>query len=271
MIWYKGTYYAFFQWNRFARDHSSKAWGFAVSPDLVHWQFRGSALLPDQPYDAQGVYSGSALELDGRLHLYYTGNVKQAGRRISRQCLAVSEDGRYFRKFGPVLTTPAGYTEHFRDPKVVPAPQGGYAMVLGAQRQNVLGAVVLCTSPDGLHWSPGGAIGLSEEYQMMECHDLFELDGAPVLLYCPQHRDNTADATLDSFSVGRVLEQWPDAARPLDLDTDWQRLDDGFDFYAPQTFRNRILQNERILKQHRILPPADTAGRRMRCCPMVSR
>ena len=106
-------------------------------------------------------------------------------------------------------------------------------MVLGAQRQNVLGAVVLCTSPDGLHWSPGGAIGLSEEYQMMECHDLFELDGAPVLLYCPQHRDNTADATLDSFSVGRVLEQWPDAARPLDLDTDWQRLDDGFDFYAP--------------------------------------
>ena len=144
-------------------------------------------------------------------------------------------------------------------------------MVLGAQRQNVLGAVVLCTSPDGLHWSPGGAIGLSEEYQMMECHDLFELDGAPVLLYCPQHRDNTADATLDSFSVGRVLEQWPDAARPLDLDTDWQRLDDGFDFYAPQTFRNRILQNERILKQHRILLPADTAGRRMRCCPMVSR
>ena len=133
-------------------------------------------------------------------------------------------------------------------------------MVLGAQRQNDLGAVVLCTSPDGLHWSPGGAIGLSEEYQMMECHDLFELDGAPVLLYCPQHRDNTADATLDSFSVGRVLEQWPDAARPLDLDTGWQRLDDGFDFYAPQTFRNRILQNESILKQHRILPPADTAG-----------
>ncbi|MGN0983593.1 MAG: glycoside hydrolase family 32 protein [Gemmiger sp.] len=237
LIWYKGSYYAFFQWNRFAKDHSSKAWGFAASPDLVHWQFQGSALLPDQPYDAQGVYSGSALALDGRMHLYYTGNVKQEGRRISRQCLAVSEDGRHFCKRGPVLTTPAEYTGHFRDPKVVPAPAGGCAMVVGAQRQNGLGAVALCTSPDGLHWTHDGAIGLSEEYQMIECPDLFPLDGAPVLLYCPQHRDNAADATLDSFALGRVLAQWPDAARPLDLDTGWQRLDAGFDFYAPQTFQ----------------------------------
>lgn len=237
LIWYKGNYYTFFQWNRFAKDHSSKAWGFATSPDLVHWQFKGSAMLPDQPYDAQGVYSGSALELDGRLNLYYTGNVKQEGRRISRQCMAVSEDGRHFRKLGPVLTTPAGYTEHFRDPKVVLAPQGGYSMVLGAQRQNGLGAVALATSQDGVHWSPGGAIGLSEEYQMIECPDLFALDGAPVLLYCPQHRDNAADTSLDSFSVGRVMDDWPDAAHPLDLDTGWQRLDAGFDFYAPQTFQ----------------------------------
>lgn len=71
---------------------------------------------------------------------------------------------------------------------------------------------------------------------MMECPDLFQLEGAPVLLYCPQHRDNAADACRDSFSVGRVLDDWPDAARPMDLDTGWQRLDEGFDFYAPQTF-----------------------------------
>lgn len=236
LIWYKGNYYAFFQWNRFAKDHSNKGWGLATSPDLVHWQFRGSALLPDQPYDAQGVYSGSALERDGKLCLYYTGNVKQQGHRISRQCLAVSEDGQHFRKMGPVLNTPAGYTEHFRDPKVVPAPQGGCAMVLGAQRQNGLGAVELATSQDGVHWVPGGAIGLSEEYQMIECPDLFALDGAPVLLYCPQHRDNAADACQDSFSVGRVLDNWPDTARPMELDIGWRRLDEGFDFYAPQTF-----------------------------------
>lgn len=235
LVWYKGNYYAFFQWNRFAKDHSRKAWGFATSPDLVHWQFRGSALLPDQLYDAQGVYSGSALEIDGRLCLYYTGNAKQQGQRISHQCLATSTDGRHFRKEGPLFATPAGYTEHFRDPKIQPAPDG-YHMVVGAQREKGLGAIVMYTSPDGRHWSCAGAVGTSEEYQMMECPDLFPLGGAPVLLYCPQHRDNAADTSLDSFSVGRVMDQWPDASRPLDLDTGWQRLDEGFDFYAPQTF-----------------------------------
>ncbi|EFB76018.1 glycoside hydrolase family 32 protein [Subdoligranulum variabile] len=237
LVWYKGNYYAFFQWNRFAKDHSSKAWGFATSPDLVHWQFRGSALLPDQLYDAQGVYSGSALEIDGRLCLYYTGNAKQQGRRISHQCLAISTDGRHFRKEGPLFAAPAGYTGHFRDPKVLAVLQGGYQMVVGAQRDNGLGAVVLYTSPDGFRWSYGGVVGTSREYQMIECPELFRLEDAPVLLYCPQHRDNAADTSLDSFSVGRVLDQGPDASRPLDLDTGWQRLDEGFDFYAPQTFR----------------------------------
>lgn len=237
LIWYKGNYYAFFQWNRLAKDHSSKAWGLATSPDLVHWQFRGSALLPDQPYDAQGVYSGSAIEINGKLHLYYTGNVKQDGRRISRQCMAVSADGFHFQKQGPVFTTPSGYTEHFRDPKVIAAPEGGYQMVIGAQQASGLGAVLLLTSPDGRQWSRCCAVGTSRLYQMIECPDLFPLDGATVLLYCPQRRDNETDTSLESFSVGRVLEQWPDTDRLVDLDTDWQRLDEGFDFYAPQTFQ----------------------------------
>lgn len=235
LIWYRGNYYIFFQWNRFAKDHSNKAWGWCISPDLVHWQFRDSALVPDRPYDAQGVYSGSAAEIDGELCLYYTGNVKQNGRRITRQCLAVSEDGFHFQKQGPVLETPEGYTSHFRDPKVVPASGGGYWMVLGAQRTNGLGAVVRFSSPDGRSWSDCRTIGVSQEYQMIECPDLFSVEGMDVLLYCPQHRDNDIDDVLDSFSVYRMADlnkhHWPE-----DLDTGWHRMDEGFDFYSPQTF-----------------------------------
>ena len=95
LIWYRGNYYVFFQWNRFKKDHSSKAWGWCVSPDLIHWRFCGSALLPDQPYDGQGVYSGSAIEINNRLCLYYTGNARRNGRWISSQCMAVSEGGAF--------------------------------------------------------------------------------------------------------------------------------------------------------------------------------
>ena len=36
-------------------------------------------MMPDIPEDSHGVYSGSAIENDGVLHIFYTGNVKMIG------------------------------------------------------------------------------------------------------------------------------------------------------------------------------------------------
>lgn len=88
----------FFQWNRFEKNHSYKEWGHFTSKDLLHWNWEGSALLPDQFYEQNGVYSGSALIKDGQLRLFYTGNNKSGGVRKSSQCLAVTEDGKTFQK-----------------------------------------------------------------------------------------------------------------------------------------------------------------------------
>ena len=85
LAWYNGSYYLYFQWNKYEKNHSYKEWGGFTSPDLVHWQFHGSALLPDQPYDQHGVYSGSALVIDSQLNLYYTGNRKDDGVRTAYQ------------------------------------------------------------------------------------------------------------------------------------------------------------------------------------------
>lgn len=146
LAWYRGVYHVYFQWNKFEKNHSYKEWGSFASDDLVHWQFQGSALVPDQPYDQNGVYSGSALEIDGKLCLYYTGNVKHQGLRNSRQCLAVTEDGRRYLKLGPVLEKPDGYTPHFRDPKVFRGENGWYYMLIGAQQASGRGALALARS-----------------------------------------------------------------------------------------------------------------------------
>lgn len=239
LAWFNGLYYTFFQWNRFKKDHSYKEWGLCTSPDLTHWTFQGSALLPDQFYDAQGVYSGSALVIGDALHLFYTGNVKQNGQRRSSQCLAVTRDGRQFIKSGPMFTTPDGYTEHFRDPKVIARPDGGYWMVIGAQQSNGRGAVVLFSSLDAQHWNLVGPLAQSEECQMVECPDLFCIDDTAVLLYCPQWRDNAHDLALHSFAAYK-LTHFDTATATLDdrnLDDNWYLLDQGFDFYAPQTLQ----------------------------------
>lgn len=34
LAYFKGKYHVFFQWNRFAKNHSYKEWGLFTSPDL---------------------------------------------------------------------------------------------------------------------------------------------------------------------------------------------------------------------------------------------
>lgn len=237
LAYYKGKFYAFFQWNRFAKDHCYKEWGLFHSTDLVHWDFEGSALLPDQIYDKDGVYSGSACQIGDQLYLFYTGNNKTNGKRTSSQCLAVTSDGKKYLKYGCVLPTPEVYTENFRDPKVFRGASGDYFMVVGAQRKCGKGAVALARSKDGIHWKPAGDLARTEQYEMIECPDLFRLDGADVLIYGLQQRDNEKDTCGISFSAYKISSFDEKTATLTDADLDHYNLPDyGFDFYAPQTF-----------------------------------
>ena len=79
LVQFHGTYYFFHQWNRFALDHSYKEWGLFTSPDMIHWENRGSAILPDREEDEHGVHSGSAVVYDEKLYIFYTGSNKENG------------------------------------------------------------------------------------------------------------------------------------------------------------------------------------------------
>ena len=117
-IQHQGRYHLFYQWNPFACAHGAKFWGHWSSTDLLHWRHEPVALVPSEPYESHGCYSGSAVVQDGRLTLLYTGNVKYAdGSRTANQCLAVENERGEFDKLGPVLPLPAGYTGHVRDPQ----------------------------------------------------------------------------------------------------------------------------------------------------------
>ena len=45
----------------------------------MHMTYDRAVMMPDIPEDSHGVYSGSAIESDGVLHIFYTGNVKMIG------------------------------------------------------------------------------------------------------------------------------------------------------------------------------------------------
>lgn len=242
LVHYRGTYYIFYQWNRFDKNHTYKEWGLFRTDDWITWDHHGSAILPDQDYDLQGIYSGSGLEIDGRLHLYYTGNSKVNGIRTSSQCLAVTDNGQTFLKKGPVLPTPAEYTGHFRDSKIFRGQNRQYYMLVGGQKKaSGTGAIALCRSHNGLDWEYINELAANDAYQMVECPDLIRFETQDILIYCLQRRDNAADENLGSIAVFRAgvfNEEAGSFSSPAPDDHN-QYLDYGFDFYAPQTFADR--------------------------------
>lgn len=241
LIQFNGTYHVFFQWNPFETTHGKKAWGHYTSRDLINWTMEPAALVPDAWYDKNGCYSGSAIEHDGKMYLFYTGNVKDdEDRRSTYQCLAVSEDSIHFEKKGPVLHLPDGYTPHFRDPKVWKT-DGGWLMILGAQNEEGHGEAVIAASENLVDWKFIGPIagsginGLEDFGYMWECPDLFELGGRDILIVCPQGLEADGDKYHNLFQAGYFTGAF-DSSMYTYSHGDFKELDRGFDFYAPQTF-----------------------------------
>ncbi|MTI15060.1 sucrose-6-phosphate hydrolase [Sansalvadorimonas verongulae] len=239
-IHYQGRYHLFYQWNPFACGHGPKFWGHVSSENLCDWQEHSVALVPSEDYESHGCYSGSAIEREGALLLFYTGNVKFSdGGRTAWQCVAEVTDDEVLKK-GPVLGLPKGYTGHVRDPKVWQHSDGCWYMVLAAQDRQMQGKVLLYRSRDAFDWHLVGEMAgsqtgsLGDFGYMWECPDLFLLGGKDFLLVCPQGLEPEGDKYQNLFQCGYFSGQL-DYQSGTYSHGEFTELDAGFDFYAPQT------------------------------------
>lgn len=251
------NYHAFFQ---YTPEHPLRFvyWGHAVSKDLVNWEYKAPAILPDSHQDANGAYSGSAIGVDGGVELWYTGNYKdpQSGQREATQCLVETTDFIDFKKTcTPIIAhQPKGYTAHFRDPQVwkdPDDPEGSYRMMLGVQRENLTGAILLYRSKDRREWTCEGELtfpdagGVFDDFgYMWECPNLVrlrdEVSGKvrDVLIFCPQgitpDREGFENIFPCVYVVGNLVGTELQGA-----DGTFMELDRGFEFYAPQVYARR--------------------------------
>lgn len=224
LIRFHGQYHAFFQHYPYAPHWDQMHWGHAVSDDLIHWQELPIALYPDMKYENDGgCFSGSAIEIDGRLYLFYTSVSHEMGQT---QSVAWSDDGVHFTKYegNPIiLKNPLGFPD-FRDPKVT-SIDGTYYMVVGTGNVDS-GKVLLFTSDDLLHWSYVSVLFEGADYaHCIECPDFFKMGDRYVLMFS---KINTTERStifvVGDFEEGKLVNYT--ISRP-----EW-----GQDFYAPQTF-----------------------------------
>ncbi len=246
---HQGRFQLFYQWNPSGCEHKNKHWGHFSSSDLVHWQSHAAALAPTDWFDKDGCYSGTAVSNGENLELYYTGNVRNGGQRLSYQCKALLQPDGKVEKLGPLsIEGLDNYTGHVRDPKFLRWGEQSW-IVLGVQTLDLQGGISLLQQQDQ-QWvehsfvSKDINLGRPQQAYMWECPDLLQVDGQWLLLACPQgikldlaeyHPTNLSGYFTVDMSAGPA---------ELSITNEFQLLDHGFEFYAPQTLQH---QGETVL------------------------
>ena len=239
--YFKGQYHFFYQYYPYGVEWGPMHWGHVVSKDLIHWEHLPIALAPDKYYDNAGVFSGSGIEKDGNFYLMYTGNISlPEDVHLQKQCLAVSKDGINFSKVksNPVIDIPE-YVDmsgvDFRDPKVW-LHDGKYYCVLGTKTTGEEhGEILLFDSDDLKNWNFKNISARAEGNQgnMWECPNFAEIDGNDILIISPMGIEPEGKKYLNNvdvvYSIGKL-----DYDSGIFTHGNFEMLDYGFDFYAPQ-------------------------------------
>ncbi|CAN4085290.1 unnamed protein product [Withania somnifera] len=253
-LYHKGWYHLFYQYNPDSAIWGNITWGHAVSTDLIHWLYLPFAMVPDQWYDINGVWTGSATILpDGQIMMLYTGDTNDY---VQVQNLAYPANlldpllidwVKY--QGNPVLIPPPGIgVKDFRDPTTAwTGPQNGqWLLTIGSKIGKTGIALVYETSnftsfkllDRVLHAVPGTG--------MWECVDFYpvstvEANGLDTSYNGPgiKHvlKASLDDHKQDHYAMGTydpVKNKWTPDNPELDCGIGL-RLDYG-KYYASKTF-----------------------------------
>ena len=193
LVYYKGNYHMFYQYNPFGNGWGNMSWGHATSKDLVHWEEQPLAIATD---DQQDIFSGSiVVDKDNTsgfgtadspaLVAVFTSAYKDASpfKGLQAQSLAYSiDEGKTWTKYAnnPVLNRNSA---NFRDPKVFWYDKpggGGYWVMTAVEAQDH--KVLLYKSDNLKDWTALSEFGPANATGgQWECPDLFPLaiDGDP--------------------------------------------------------------------------------------------
>ncbi len=285
-IYYQGKYHLFYQYFPYAPVWGTMHWGHAVSDDLIHWEHLGVALFPTRYEDANGCFSGSAIEHDGKMALYYTGihynqvnaeNIHVDSKDYdASQLMISSEDGFHFDNFRgkrvivpKIEDTENGDRKDTRDPKVWKDGDCFY-MVLGSTYKGETGRALFYKSEDGRNWNYVSQFRSERFGKTLECPDIFKIGDSYVFVGSPMYIAKDAGG-YEHHAVCMPADFEPETCS-LNLHGNYQYMDYGLDLYAPQT--NVDAEGRRVMIAWLRMPKAvEQAGKEpwngMMCLPRV--
>lgn len=243
-----GVYHIYHQYVPFYPDLCSVFWGHVTTGDFIHYEAHEPAIFPDCAWDKNGAYSGSAFVEEGTMHIFYTGNVRHtdgdydyitAGREQNTIGLT-SEDGFHFTEKRLLMTNadyPSDVSLHVRDPQVF-RENGRYYMIQGARDLKARGSVLLFESENLKDWTYKMRFHRQEAFgYMWECPNYLRIGEAQFLIACPQGIKAKGLDFAEANQCGYFPFRYDFGGTDYELG-EFVQLDRGFDFYAPQVFRD---------------------------------
>ncbi|XP_076916522.1 beta-fructofuranosidase, insoluble isoenzyme CWINV3-like [Bidens hawaiensis] len=179
-VYYKGVYHFFYQYNPYGPLWGNMSWGHAISYDLINWLHLDIALIPNDPYDINGCFSGSITILPtGEPVIIYTG-VDENLHQLQNLAFPKNSSDPLLNEWvksslNPILTPPDGVDPlNFRDPSTGwMGADGEWRVVIGA-KINTQGSGILYKSKDFKSWvKTSSSLHFSNKTNMLECPDFY--------------------------------------------------------------------------------------------------
>ncbi|ESW27623.1 hypothetical protein PHAVU_003G217900 [Phaseolus vulgaris] len=264
-MYYKGWYHFFYQYNPNGAVWGDIVWGHAVSRDMIHWLHLPLAMVADQWYDKQGVWTGSATILpNGEIIMLYTGSTNES---VQVQNLAYPADPSdpllvdWIKHPGnPVLVPPPGIgAKDFRDPTTAwLTSEGKWRITIGSKLNKTGIALVYDTDDFKTYELKNGHLRAVPGTGMWECVDFFpvskknengldtslSINGAEVKYVMKVSLDDDRHDyyTIGTYDENKVLFTPDDVKNDVGVGL---RYDYGI-FYASKTFYDQNM-DRRIL------------------------
>ena len=238
MTYLDGVYHIFYQWNPYGPVHKNKSWAHTTTKDFIHYSYPELSLNPTDVHDKDGCYSGCGLVENGEVRILYTCNSKDENNvRIPAQRFGTLMNDGIVRKDSIIVEkNPEGITGHFRDPNIF-YDHGSRYFVLGAQRENETGTVLIYSEDNDKNWNLLGELKteLVDFGYMWECPGLIRFGDYDALIFCPQGLKEEEYQYQNLYQAGYIVGHVSLDSMEM-IHGKFQELDKGFDFYAPQAF-----------------------------------
>ncbi len=182
LIYFGGYYHAFYQHapNCEQPFNQPMVWGHAITKDFLTWEEHPVAICNDKPYDSGGCWSGTAVEKDGVLYLFYASvieNKEGFGHFPQTVSIAYSTDGFNFKKYegNPVISQfPKEGSRDFRDPAVIKTNDKYYLVMASGNPDDNAARLLVYESENLLDWRYDGVLfewlgGENDEMLYAEC------------------------------------------------------------------------------------------------------